>query len=104
MNTIIEQFLQSYRLNGLFAECLQFLVQIVKQLVELYPSINDFRPLIIQWLKFKRDVEKKNKDFFEGKLKLRSFLDVAVPATFNRASSKAKDFLLCELYEYRNAK
>jgi hypothetical protein len=104
LNTIIEQFLQSYRLNELFSECLQFLIQIVKQLVDLYPTINDFRPLIIQWLKFKRDVEKKNKDFFEGKLKLRSFLDVAVPSTFNRTLPKAKDFLLCELYEYRNAK
>jgi hypothetical protein len=104
LNTIIEQFLQSYRLNGLFAECLQFLVQIVKQLVDLYPSINDFRPLIIQWLKFKRDVEKKNKDFFEAKLKLRSFLDVAIPSSIQRTSLKAKDFLLCELYEYRSAK
>ncbi|CAF1177730.1 unnamed protein product [Adineta steineri] len=103
LNTIIEQFLQSYRLNGLFSECLQFLVQIVKQLIDLYPTINDFRPLIIQWLKFKRDVEKKNKEFFDLKIKLRSFLDVALPSTFNRTSSKAKDFLLCELYEYRNA-
>ena len=104
MNTIIEQFLQSYRLNGLFAECLQFLTQIVKQLIDLYPTINDFRPLIIQWLKFKRDVEKKNKEFFDSKLKLRSFLDLIVPSSFNRTNSKAKDFLLCELYEYRNAK
>ncbi|CAF2184375.1 unnamed protein product [Rotaria magnacalcarata] len=103
LNTIIEQFLQSYRLNGLLNECLQFLIQIVKQIVDLYPTINDFRPLIIQWLKFKRDVEKKNKEFFESKLKLRSFLDVAIPASFNRTCSKAKDFLLCELYEYRNA-
>ncbi|CAF2840340.1 unnamed protein product, partial [Rotaria sp. Silwood2] len=103
LNTIIEQFLQSYRLNGLLAECLQFLIQIVKQIIDLYPTINDFRPLIIQWLKFKRDVEKKNKEFFESKLKLRSFLDVAIPSSFNRTSTKAKDFLLCELYEYRNA-
>lgn len=104
MNSIIEQFLQSYRLNGLFLECLQFFIQIVKQLIELYPSINDFRSLIVQWLKFKRDVEKKNKDFFEMKLKLRSFVDVIVPSTLNRTSNKVKDFLLCELFEYRNAK
>lgn len=104
MNAIIEQFLQSYRLNGLFAECLQFLTQIVKQLIDLYPTINDFRPLIIQWLKFKRDVEKKNKEFFDSKLKLRSFLELIVPSSFNRTNSKGKDFLLCELYEYRNAK
>ncbi|CAF3722810.1 unnamed protein product [Rotaria sp. Silwood1] len=103
LNTIIEQFLQSYRLNGLLVECLQFLIQIVKQIIDLYPTINDFRPLIIQWLKFKRDVEKKNKEFFESKLKLRSFLDVAIPSSFNRTSTRAKDFLLCELYEYRNA-
>ena len=104
MNSTIEQFLQSYRLNGLFVECLQFFIQIVKQLIELYPSINDFRPLILQWLKFKRDVEKKNKEFFETKLKLRSFIDVIVPSTMSRTSIKAKDFLLCELFEYRNAK
>jgi len=60
--------------------------------------------LIIQWLKFKRDVEKKNKEFFELKLQLRSFLDVIIPSSFNRTHMKAKDFLLCELYEYRNAK
>jgi hypothetical protein len=60
--------------------------------------------LIIQWLKFKRDVEKKNKEFFDSKLKLRSFVDVAIPSSFNRLSIKGKDFLLCELYEYRNAK
>jgi hypothetical protein len=76
----------------------------VKQLIDLYPTINDFRPLIIQWLKFKRDVEKKNKEFFELKLQLRSFLDVAIPSTIVRTNLKAKDFLLCELYEYRNAK
>ena len=91
-------------MNGLFSECLQFLTQIVKQLIDLYPTINDFRPLIIQWLKFKRDVEKKNKEFFELKLKLRSFLDVILPPSFNRMSIKGKDFLICELYEYRNAK
>ncbi len=90
-------------MNGLFSECLQFLIQIVKQLIDLYPTINDFRPLIIQWLKFKRDVEKKNKEFFDSKLKLRSFLDVIIPSSFNRTNMKAKDFLLCELYEYRNA-
>jgi hypothetical protein len=55
-------------------------------------------------LKFKRDVEKKNKEFFETKLQLRSFLDVIIPSSFNRMNDKAKDFLLCELYEYRNAK
>jgi len=91
-------------LNGLFAECLQFSTQIVKQLIDIYPSINDFRPLIIQWLKFKRDVEKKNKEFFDIQLKLRSFVDIILPSSFNRKSLKAKDFLLCELYEYRNAK
>jgi len=91
-------------LNGLFAECLQFLTQIVKQLIDIYPTINDFRPLIIQWLKFKRDVEKKNKEFFDIQLKLRSFVDIILPSSFNRMSLKAKDFLLCELYEYRNAK
>ena len=104
MNSIFEQFLQSYRFNGLFVECLQFLIQIVKQLIDLYRSTNHFRPLIVQWLKFKRDVEKKNKEFFESKLKLRSFVDVILPSTFNRMNTKTKDFLLCELYEYRNAK
>ncbi len=90
-------------MNGLFSECLQFLIQIVKQLIDIYPTINDFRPSIIQWLKFKRDVEKKNKEFFDSKLKLRSFLDVIIPSSFDRTNMKAKDFLLCELYEYRNA-